>query len=48
MNPVAEGDNQFADLFSAMPAKRIGKIEDIAGVVLYLCSQAGVCLIDSF
>jgi NAD(P)-dependent dehydrogenase (short-subunit alcohol dehydrogenase family) len=42
MNPVEEGDNQFAALFEAMPARRIGKLEDIAGAVLYLCSQAGV------
>jgi NAD(P)-dependent dehydrogenase (short-subunit alcohol dehydrogenase family) len=41
MNPVQEGGNQFAELFKAMPAQRIGKMEDIAGVVLYLCSQAG-------
>lgn len=42
MNPVEEGSNQFAALFEAMPAKRIGKLEDIVGAVLYLCSQAGV------
>lgn len=42
MNPVEEGDNQFAELFKAMPAARIGKTEDIAGAVLYLSSQAGV------
>jgi phenylacetate 2-hydroxylase len=42
MNPVADGDNQFAELFKAMPAARIGKMEDIAGAVLYLSSQAGV------
>ncbi|KAH0840670.1 hypothetical protein FOPE_05873 [Fonsecaea pedrosoi] len=41
MNPVEEGDNQFAELFKAMPAARIGKLEDIAGAVLYLSSQAG-------
>jgi hypothetical protein len=44
MNPVGAGDNQFAGLFEAMPAKRVGKAEDIAGAVIYLCSQAGVCL----
>jgi hypothetical protein len=43
MNPVEEGDNQFAELFKAMPAGRIGKLEDIVGVILYLCSEAGVC-----
>ena len=42
MNPVEEGGNQFGSLFDKMPAKRIGRTEDIAGVVLYLCSQAGV------
>jgi len=42
MNPVEAGANQFAELFKAMPAGRIGKIEDITGAVLYLCSQAGV------
>jgi NAD(P)-dependent dehydrogenase (short-subunit alcohol dehydrogenase family) len=41
MNPVGEGRNQFADLFAKMPAKRIGRMEDIAGTVLWLCSQAG-------
>jgi NAD(P)-dependent dehydrogenase (short-subunit alcohol dehydrogenase family) len=42
MNPVEEDGNQFAQLFEKMPAKRIGKSEDIAGTILYLCSQAGV------
>ena len=42
MNPVGDGDNQFAELFKAMPAARIGKAEDIAGAVIYLSSQAGV------
>ena len=41
MNPVEEGGNQFHELFKAMPAQRIGRMEDVAGVVLYLCSQAG-------
>jgi len=43
MNPVDEGSNQFAELFKAMPAQRIGKMEDIGGAILYLSSQAGVC-----
>jgi NAD(P)-dependent dehydrogenase (short-subunit alcohol dehydrogenase family) len=42
MNPIEESGNQFAQLFEKMPAKRIGKSEDIAGAILYLCSQAGV------
>jgi len=42
MNRVGDGDNQFAELFKAMPAARIGKMEDIAGAVIYLSSQAGV------
>jgi NAD(P)-dependent dehydrogenase (short-subunit alcohol dehydrogenase family) len=42
MNPVEEGGNQFAQLFEKVPAKRIGKPEDMAGAILYLCSQAGV------
>jgi len=41
MNPVDEGENQFAELFAKMPAKRVGKMEDIAGTVLWLCSQSG-------
>lgn len=44
MNPVQEGSNQFAALFEAMPAKRIGQLEDIVGAVIYLSSQAGVSL----
>ncbi len=45
MNPVGDGDNQFAELFKAMPAARIGKMEDIAGAVIYLSSRAGVRLL---
>jgi NAD(P)-dependent dehydrogenase (short-subunit alcohol dehydrogenase family) len=45
MNPVEEGNNQFAELFKAMPAARIGKAEDIAGAVLYLSSKAGVSVL---
>ncbi|KAL2424482.1 hypothetical protein ABEF95_010943 [Exophiala dermatitidis] len=41
MNPVEEGNNQFAELFKAMPAARIGKMEDIAGAIIYLSSEAG-------
>lgn len=41
MNPVADNDNQFADLFKAMPAGRIGRTQDIAGTVLFLSSEAG-------
>lgn len=42
MNPVGAEGNMFANLFDKVPAKRAGKLEDIAGTVLYLCSQAGV------
>lgn len=42
MNPIGEEGNMFTSLFEKMPAKRAGKVEDIAGTVLYLCSQAGV------
>jgi NAD(P)-dependent dehydrogenase (short-subunit alcohol dehydrogenase family) len=41
MNPVEEGSNEFALLFEKMPARRIGKMEDVTGTVLWLCSQAG-------
>lgn len=41
MNPIGEDDNMFAALFDAMPARRVGKLEDIAGAVIYLSSQAG-------
>lgn len=41
MNPVGDNDNQFAELFQAMPAKRIGRTQDIAGAVLFLSSASG-------
>ncbi|KAK5071942.1 hypothetical protein LTR64_004280 [Lithohypha guttulata] len=41
MNPVMEGSNQFANLFKAMPAARIGRAHDIGGTVVFLCSEAG-------
>jgi len=41
MNPVGEEGNMFANLFDKVPAKRSGNLEDIAGTVLYLSSQAG-------
>lgn len=46
MNPVQEGGNQFAALFEAMPAKRIGRAEDVVGAVVYLCSEAGVSILN--
>ena len=46
MNPVGDGNNQFAELFKAMPAARIGRMEDIAGAILYLSSEAGVRTLD--
>lgn len=42
MNPVGEEGNIFSSLFDKVPAKRAGNAEDIAGVVLYLSSKAGV------
>lgn len=42
MNPVGEEGNMFSSLFDKVPAKRAGNDEDIAGVVLYLASRAGV------
>lgn len=42
MNPIGAEGNMFSALFDKVPAKRAGKAEDIAGTVLYLCSQAGV------
>lgn len=44
MNPVGEEGNMFSSLFDKVPAKRAGSDEDIAGVVLYLASRAGVSL----
>ena len=44
MNPVGQEGNMFAALFDKVPAKRAGKLEDIAGTVLYLTSKAGVSL----
>ncbi|OJD35042.1 nad-binding oxidoreductase with nad-binding rossmann-fold domain [Diplodia corticola] len=41
MNPVGAEGNMFANLFDKVPARRAGRLEDIAGTVLYLCSQAG-------
>lgn len=48
MNPVGAEGNMFANLFDKVPAKRAGKLEDIAGTVLYLCSQAGVSQINRY
>lgn len=43
MNPMGTGSGAdiFGDLVSKVPAKRAGSIEDIAGTVIYLASQAG-------
>lgn len=41
MNLVEDGNNQFAGLFKSMPAARIGRSQDLAGIVIYLCSEAG-------
>lgn len=49
MNPVGEAGNMFSSLFDKVPARRAGSDEDIAGVVLYLCSRAGVSFgVDAF
>lgn len=45
MNPVGEEGNMFSSLFDKVPAKRAGNDEDIAGVVLYLSSRAGVSFV---
>lgn len=42
MNPVGKEGNVFQGLFEKVPAKRAGSAEDIAGIVLYLASKAGV------
>ncbi|KAI1341769.1 7-alpha-hydroxysteroid dehydrogenase [Xylariaceae sp. FL0016] len=49
MNVVGEEGNMFANLIDKVPAKRVGRMEDMAGTVIYLCSKAGsyvdgVCL----
>ncbi|KAI0485035.1 short chain dehydrogenase [Xylariaceae sp. FL0804] len=41
MNPIGAQDNMFANLIDKVPAKRVGNMEDLAGTVIYLCSQAG-------
>lgn len=42
MNLVGEEGNMFSNLFNKVPAKRAGNEEDIASVVIYLASPAGV------
>ncbi|KAF2090632.1 7-alpha-hydroxysteroid dehydrogenase [Saccharata proteae CBS 121410] len=41
MNPIGAEGNMFAGLFDKVPARRAGRLGDIAGTVLYLCSEAG-------
>ena len=43
MNPMGTGSSAdiFGDLVQKLPAKRAGGIDDLAGVVLFLCSRAG-------
>ncbi|GKZ99498.1 hypothetical protein AnigIFM60653_005247 [Aspergillus niger] len=41
MNPVGAAGNMFSGLFDKVPAKRAGRVEDLAGAVLYLVSRAG-------
>jgi hypothetical protein len=42
MNKVGAEDNMFANLIDKVPAKRVGRTEDLVGAILYLSSQAGV------
>lgn len=48
MNPVGEEGNMFSNLFNKVPAKRAGNEEDIASVVIYLASPAGVSDSDNY
>ncbi|KAI0020431.1 short chain dehydrogenase [Xylariomycetidae sp. FL0641] len=41
MNPIGAEDNMFANLIDKVPAKRVGNMEDLAGTIIYLSSQAG-------
>ncbi|KAH8819923.1 putative short-chain dehydrogenase [Xylogone sp. PMI_703] len=43
MNPMGSGSDAdiFGDLVQKVPAKRAGEDNDLAGVVLFLCSKAG-------
>ncbi|RDW68387.1 hypothetical protein BP5796_09044 [Coleophoma crateriformis] len=43
MNPMGTGSGAdiFGDLVQKVPAKRAGGLDDMAGVVLFLCSKAG-------
>ena len=47
MNPINAEGNMFSNLFDKVPAKRAGIPEDIIGTILYLCSKAGVHLLES-
>lgn len=42
MNPVGQEGNIFSNLFDQVPARRAGQEQDIAGVIIYLASSAGV------
>lgn len=43
MNPMGTGSGAdiFGDLVQKVPAKRAGGLDDMAGVILFLCSKAG-------
>jgi NAD(P)-dependent dehydrogenase (short-subunit alcohol dehydrogenase family) len=43
MNPMGTGKDAdiFGDLLEKVPAKRAGRVDDMAGVVLFLVSKAG-------
>lgn len=44
MNHVGEEGNVFSNLFDKVPARRAGGDLDIAAVVIWLSSRAGVSL----
>jgi NAD(P)-dependent dehydrogenase (short-subunit alcohol dehydrogenase family) len=43
MNPMGTGESAdiFGDLVAKVPAKRAGRMDDMAGIVLFLVSKAG-------
>lgn len=47
MNPMSGGGDIFKGLIDKVPAKRVGRLEDVAGTVIYLSSKAGVSLVQA-